>query len=88
MPFAEEFDAVLPAHGKGAQAAQNGGTRAAESRDGPDGDPAPLAAASREIFILRLRPEPRVHGVRSLRALLKVALRRFGLRCVSVGREP
>jgi hypothetical protein len=33
-------------------------------------------------FVLRLRAEPRVSDpIRALRALLKVALRRFGLRC-------
>jgi hypothetical protein len=41
-------------------------------------------AADRPIFILELRPEPGcVDPVRALRALLKLALRRLGLRCVS-----
>jgi hypothetical protein len=33
---------------------------------------------------LHLRAEPGVDAIRSLRALLKVALRRFGLRAVEV----
>lgn len=35
-------------------------------------------------FILVLQPTPGVEPIRALRALLKVALRRFGLRCESV----
>jgi hypothetical protein len=38
----------------------------------------------RPTFVIRLRPEKGVDPVRALRALLKVALRRFGLRAVSV----
>jgi hypothetical protein len=34
--------------------------------------------------LLRLRAQPGVDGIRSFRALLKVALRRFGLRAVDV----
>lgn len=41
-------------------------------------------AAQRPTFVLCLRPEPRVDGVRALRGLLKVALRKYGLRCVSL----
>jgi hypothetical protein len=37
----------------------------------------------RPTFTLELRPEPGVDPVLALRALLKVALRRFGLRCVA-----
>jgi len=37
----------------------------------------------RPVFVLELRPEPGVDPVLALRALLKVALRRFGLRCVA-----
>jgi hypothetical protein len=36
----------------------------------------------RPVFVLRLRPEPRIDAIRALRALLKVALRRFGLRVI------
>jgi hypothetical protein len=37
------------------------------------------------VFALRLVPTPSTPDpVRSLRALLKLALRRFGLRCLSV----
>lgn len=37
---------------------------------------------ARPIFLLRLRPEPGVDAIRALRALLKAALRRFGLRAI------
>jgi hypothetical protein len=41
-------------------------------------------AKLRPVFVLRLRAEPGVaNPVLALRALLKTALRRFGLRCVS-----
>ena len=36
------------------------------------------------IYVVELRPEPGIDGVRALRALLKLGLRRFGLRCVRV----
>jgi hypothetical protein len=58
-----------------------------------DGDPdwIPLGEAAtrvvrkrRPIYRLLLQPEPRVDGDRALKALLKFALRRLGLRCVSV----
>jgi hypothetical protein len=32
--------------------------------------------------------EPDVDGIRALRAALKVLLRRFGLRCVSIKQQP
>jgi hypothetical protein len=38
-------------------------------------------------FVLRLRAEPGVDAIRALRALLKVALRRHGLRCTSIKQE-
>jgi hypothetical protein len=37
----------------------------------------------RPVFVIRLRPEKGVDGHRALRAVLKVLLRRFGLRAVS-----
>jgi len=40
-------------------------------------------AKERPTFTLELRPEPGVDPVLALRALLKVTLRRFGLRCIS-----
>jgi hypothetical protein len=41
-------------------------------------------AAGRPTFTLQLRPEPGVeHPILALRALLKVARRRFDLRCIS-----
>ena len=41
----------------------------------------------RPIFVLRLRPEPRIDTIRALRAALKVLLLRHGLRCVSLTEE-
>jgi hypothetical protein len=49
--------------------------------------PAPKAS-ERPTFRLLLRPEPRTDAERALRALLKLALRRFGLRCVSIEKVP
>jgi hypothetical protein len=43
---------------------------------------------ARLIYTLRIRPEPRVDAIRSLRAWLKRGLRDFGLRCLSVCEEP
>ena len=40
-------------------------------------------AKDRPTFVLELRAEPGVDPVLALRALLKVTLRRFGLRCIS-----
>jgi len=37
----------------------------------------------RAVYVVRLRPERGVDGVRALRSLLKAALRRHGLRCLS-----
>jgi hypothetical protein len=34
-------------------------------------------------FLVRFRAEPQVDGIRALRALLKVALRRFRLRAIA-----
>src|SRR6516165_4543286 len=39
---------------------------------------------SRPVFALRVRAEPGVDVIRSLRAWLKVGLRTFGLRCVAI----
>jgi len=40
-------------------------------------------AKERPVFVLELRPEPGVDPILALRALLKVTLRRFGMRCIS-----
>ena len=45
-------------------------------------------ASERPTFRLVLRPEPRTDGERALRALLKAALRRYGLKCLSVEKVP
>ena len=49
--------------------------------------PAPKAR-ERPLYRLLLRPEPRIDAERALRALLKLALRRFGLRCISIEEVP
>jgi hypothetical protein len=41
-------------------------------------------AAQRREFVLRLTAKPGSNSTTALRALLKLALRRFGLRCTSV----
>jgi hypothetical protein len=38
-------------------------------------------------YLVRLRPEPGVDPVRALRATLKTALRRFGLKVIEVREE-
>jgi len=38
----------------------------------------------RPIFVVRLTPLPGVDGIKALRAVLKILLRRFGLRALSV----
>jgi hypothetical protein len=44
-------------------------------------------AKARPTFTITLRPEPGVDPVQALRALLKVTLRRFGLKCVSASED-
>jgi hypothetical protein len=39
-------------------------------------------AKDRPTFVITLRPEPGVDHIRALRALLKITLRRFGLRAI------
>ena len=47
-----------------------------------------MTSEQRPTFLVRLRLEPHVTDtVRALRALLKLALRRFGLRCIDVHEE-
>jgi hypothetical protein len=48
----------------------------------------PPPAADRPVYKLLVRAEPGVDGVRALRWLLKGMLRRFGLRCLDIRREP
>jgi hypothetical protein len=42
----------------------------------------------RPTYRMLLRPEPHIDGERALRALLKIALRRLGLRCTSIEEVP
>jgi hypothetical protein len=41
-------------------------------------------ADRRPVFVIRLRPEPRVDPIRALRGGLKALKRQFGLKCVEV----
>jgi hypothetical protein len=41
----------------------------------------------RPTFVLRLRAAPGIDAVRNLRALLKIALRQLGLRCLEAYEE-
>jgi hypothetical protein len=45
---------------------------------------APVPAGERTVFTIRLRAEPNVDPIRALRFALKVLLRRFGLRAISI----
>jgi hypothetical protein len=47
-----------------------------------------MAKVDRPIYALHLRPEPGVDAVRALRAVLKVMLRQFGMKCVSCEQIP
>ena len=49
------------------------------ARESPD-----ATTGERPVYRLLLKPEPRVDGIRALRALLKLALQRLGLRCISI----
>jgi hypothetical protein len=44
--------------------------------------------SERPVFTLRLQAEPGVEPIRQLRWALKMALRRYGFRCVYIRREP
>ena len=46
------------------------------------------ARSPRVVFVLRVTPMRGVDPVRALRSLLKIMLRRFGLRCVSLDEVP
>src|SRR5262245_14647167 len=51
------------------------------------GEPMSERPSARPTFVLRLRPGPRIDGVRAMRGLLKAALRRFGLKCLEAREE-
>jgi hypothetical protein len=51
-------------------------------------DRIPSSDCARPTFVIRLRAAPDVDAVRAVRASLKVALRRFGLRALSIDTEP
>jgi hypothetical protein len=72
---------------KKARPGEGGGPRKAKDNKGFNSlstDPARSArAADRPHFLLVLRPEPGIDGIRALRRFLKTALRRFRLRCIS-----
>jgi hypothetical protein len=43
-----------------------------------------MTKAVRPNFLMVLRPEPGVDPIRSLRSVLKVLLRRYGMKCLRV----
>jgi hypothetical protein len=47
----------------------------------------PPLRRNQAVFVLRLTPKPGVDAVKALRAVLKLLLRRFGLRALSVHPE-
>jgi hypothetical protein len=42
----------------------------------------------RPIYTIAFRPEPGIDAVRALRGILKIALRRFGMRAIRVNEIP
>jgi hypothetical protein len=40
-----------------------------------------------QVYVVKLRPGPKVDAIRALRAALKVLGRRFGLRAISITAE-
>jgi hypothetical protein len=44
--------------------------------------------SDRPLYIITVKPEAGVDGVQALRSLLKVMLRRFGLRAVTITPRP
>jgi hypothetical protein len=49
-----------------------------------DDEAPPVPAGQRPIYLLKLRPEPGIDGVRALRFALKFLLRRLGLKVVYI----
>jgi hypothetical protein len=47
-----------------------------------------MPKVARPIYALHLRPEPGVDAVHALRGVLKVALRQFGMKCMSCEEIP
>jgi hypothetical protein len=47
-------------------------------------DSTKAAAKDRPIFTLQIRPQPHVEAIRALRKALKILLRDFGLRCITI----
>jgi hypothetical protein len=54
---------------------------------GSPNTPRTSTAQARLVYVLRLRAKPDIDPIRALRWLLKIAWRRFGLRCVSAVEE-
>jgi hypothetical protein len=48
------------------------------------GSEAEMKADQQPVFVVAFRPQANVDGFRALRALLKLALRRFGLRVIEI----
>jgi hypothetical protein len=47
-----------------------------------------MSARERPVYVITLRPLPRVDAVKALRRMLKYTLRQCGLRAVEVREEP
>ena len=62
-------------------------TSATLARTAGSGGMRPTPPAERPTFVIRLQPMGGVDGVRALRQLLKLALRRLGLKAVEVREE-
>jgi hypothetical protein len=41
------------------------------------------APVERPVFVVRLRADPEIDGIKALRLALKILWRRFGLKCLS-----
>jgi hypothetical protein len=46
--------------------------------------PRSSTSTERTVYIITFRPEPGIDGLRAVRALLKLALRALGLRCIRI----
>jgi hypothetical protein len=61
------------------------GQRQQEDKSSPSFSPDPLSPQDRQTYRLRFRGEPGVNADLAIRGLLKVAGRRFRLRCLTCG---
>ena len=80
LSHADGGDVMTNAH-RGAAAS---GTRWQDDTKRKPGSPATPETAKQRLFALTLRAGPGVDAIHSLRAVLKLALRRYHLRCTSL----